>query len=185
MIDASPFNDEVYYSRQAAPRVTAADLAALKELASSNPRERVRLCIHSDVQANVHEMVIVHSRQVYVRPHKHANKSESYHLIEGSALAVMFDDEGAISDAVELGDAGSGTAFLYRLPANVYHCLVFKSDWVVFHETTSGPFNRADTVYAPWAPADDDREGISIYTQNLNAQLRERLAEDQLIGGAR
>jgi cupin fold WbuC family metalloprotein len=185
MIDASPFNDEVYYSRQPAPRVGAADVAALKDLASRNPRRRVRLCVHSDVEAQVHEMVIVHSADVYVRPHKHANKSESYHLIEGSAVAVVFDDGGAIREATLLGKPASNAPFLYRIPANVYHCLLFRSAWVVFHETTSGPFNRADTLYAPWAPADDDSDGVSVFIRDLNVQLRESLREVGVIGGVR
>jgi len=35
--------------------------------------------------------------------------------------------------------------------------MLIDTDWVVFHEVTSGPFDPKTTEFAPWAPAADDR----------------------------
>ena len=55
------FNDEVYYTDEDIIKVSQADIALLKEKAMQNPRERVRLCSHRDVDDVVHEMLIVHT----------------------------------------------------------------------------------------------------------------------------
>ena len=56
----------------------------------------MRLCAHPAVDDRLHEMVIAMARETYVRPHKHVNKSESVHVIEGLADAVLFDDAGNV-----------------------------------------------------------------------------------------
>jgi len=42
-----------------------------------------------------------------------------------------------------------------------------QSPWVVFHEATNGPFNREDTVYATWAPDDNDQNSVKAYMEKL------------------
>jgi hypothetical protein len=71
-------NAEVYYSDAAI--VTADDgvIAELKRIAAKNPRLRSRLCTHPDPSSPLHEMLIVHHRDAYIRPHKHLGKPESF-----------------------------------------------------------------------------------------------------------
>ena len=79
---------------------------------------------------------------------------------------VFFDDEGVITDVIELGGPSSGRVFFNRIADSRYHSLVITSDFFVFHETTKGPFiagNRTDTVFAPWAPKDGEDELIKNY----------------------
>ena len=102
----------------------------------------------------------MHALDAYVRPHKHIGKSESFHVIEGLLLVVVFDDEGSKIEDIPMGDMHSGELFYYRLPANLYHTVIPQQDFVVFHEVTNGPFDRSDTVFAPWAPAEDDKPDI-------------------------
>ena len=78
-------NPEVYYSDDAIVAVDDATIAELKRLAAQNPRLRSRLCTHPDPSDGLHEMLIVHHREAYVRPHKHLGKPESFHVIEGTA----------------------------------------------------------------------------------------------------
>ena len=70
-----------------------------------NPRQRARYCTHSLVDDEVHEMVIYHKEGTYIRPHKHIGKTESFHLIDGEADVVFFDDElincGARKDQIQ------------------------------------------------------------------------------------
>ena len=49
--------------------------------------------------------------------------------------------------------------------------MIIRSDVLVFHETTNGPFNRKDTEFALWAPADDDRAAVSVFMSELSEKV--------------
>lgn len=167
-------NEEVYYSGEPIVSVTREDLAWLKECAAKNPRTRVRLCAHRDLQDRVHEMLIVFRKGTYVRPHKHLDKTESFHVVEGTADLVLFKDDGAIAQVRKLGDPASGASFFLRNEATGYHTLVVRSEYFVFHETTNGPFNRDGSVPAPWAPDDRDLAAGAAYLARMSEEA-ERL----------
>ena len=150
------FNDEVLYTDDPIVQVSRADIQGLKQAALSNPRRRIRLCGHRNINSTLHEMLIVHTKGTYVHPHKHLNKSESFHVVEGIADIVVFDDSGKVTAVVPMGDYASGRKFFYRLSDPWFHTLLITSEFFVFHETTNGPFVKADTVFAQWAPEDKD-----------------------------
>jgi cupin fold WbuC family metalloprotein len=162
----------VLYSDDALTKVDRSEIAHFKRLSSANPRRRVRLCAHSSPDDRLHEMLIVHERGAYVRPHKHPGKSESTHIIEGMVDIVVFADDGRITDVLQVGDYASGRTFYYRMAAPAFHTLLIRSDVLVFHETTNGPFDRADTVFAPWAPPDDDADAVARYIADLEDKVR-------------
>ena len=85
-------NPEVYYSDDAIVTADDATIAELKRIAAGNPRLRSRLCTHPDPSSGLHEMLIVHHREAYVRPHRHFGKPESFHVIEGTAQVVIFEE---------------------------------------------------------------------------------------------
>ena len=145
-------NKEVLYTTDAITTVNSRDMDMLKGMAAGNPRKRIRLCCHEDVENTLHEMLIVHARGAYVQPHKHTTKSESFNIIKGKLKVVIFNDDGSILKVVAMGEYNSGEAFYYRLTKDYFHTVIPMSPWVLFHETTNGPFNRKDTVFAPWAP---------------------------------
>jgi len=166
-----PLNDEVWISDAPLTHVSGTDIATLKEHAAKNPRQRMRICTHRAPADRLHEMLIVLTRQTYIRPHQHPHKSESLHVIEGQADAVFFDDEGLVTEVIELGDYGSGQPFYYRIEAPRFHTLRIQSDFLVFHETTNGPFNRADTTFAPWAPEENDLAGQQRFMKELRTTI--------------
>jgi cupin fold WbuC family metalloprotein len=160
---------EVYYSAE--PVATAGDdeIAFLKERATSNPRRRCRLCLHASPSAAQHEMLIVHGREAYVRPHRHERKSESLIVIEGEALAFTFDESGAVASRFRLGTPGSGERFSYFMPAGVWHGLAILSPWFVFVESAAGPFDRSATAFPAWAPDGTDAQAAAAYVERLAA----------------
>ena len=165
----------VFYSETALVTVTPDDLAFLKAEAAGNEgrtRGRSRLCAHPDETAGLHEMLIVHHHDVYVRPHHHLGKSESFHLMEGRALVILFDRDGAIERVIPVGDTASGAASYFRMPEGVVHSFVIESEWLVFHETTTGPFDRSRTVLAEWSPDDADHAARAAYLTDLRARAR-------------
>lgn len=166
-------NPEVLYSELPITTTDRSDIDIFKQLSSSNPRKRIRLCAHASSEERLHEMLIVHERSAYIRPHKHPGKTESTHIIEGLVDVVIFDDDGRIERVIRMGDYASGGIFFYRMAKPVFHTLIIRSDILVFHETTSGPFERRDTVFASWAPEDSDENSVSIFMAQLDDMVRQ------------
>lgn len=143
----------------------------LKEKVYQTQRKRVRVCMHKDIQEKLHEMHVCYVKETYVRPNKHIKKDESLHIIHGSADFIFFDDKGAITDVVPLGDYTSGRNFYCRIPESVYHTFVIRSDIIVIHESTPGPFRREDTLFAPWAPEEANLPAVREYMDNLAQRI--------------
>lgn len=167
MIRFREHNAEVLYAEDPIVQVDRQDIEFLLARAAQNPRKRIRLCAHKTVDDKLHEMLIVHARDIYVRPHKHLAKSESFHVIHGVVDIALLDETGNLSEVVPMGDYSTGRKFYYRLADPLYHTLLIRSDYVIFHETTNGPFHRADTVFAPWSPETDDEAGARQFMQRL------------------
>jgi cupin fold WbuC family metalloprotein len=166
-------NPEVYYSDDAIVTADDATIAELKRIAAQNPRLRSRLCTHPDPSSGLHEMLIVHHREAYVRPHKHFGKPESFHLIEGTARVVIFENDGKIKDVLEMGPYGSGRLCYYRMPDEVFHTILITSEWLVFHETTAGPFDPSRTAFPDWAPDGSDAGAAQGYMVQIAALATE------------
>ena len=147
---------EVYQAQSSLVKVTSQDISDLKEKVLTTPNKRIRICVHQSSNDHLHEMLIVIAKGSYVRPHKHIDKSESFHMIEGELDVLIFDDDGQIIEVIPMGAIASGKTFFYRLSSTHFHSLILRSDLVVFHETTRGPFFKEDTIWAPWSPAVND-----------------------------
>ncbi|HMC65224.1 MAG TPA: WbuC family cupin fold metalloprotein [Gemmataceae bacterium] len=176
---AQPLNPEVLVAIGPVVTVSRPDLEKLKERATENPRQRVRLCAHQSADDRLHEMLIVLGRGTYVRPHKHPNKTESFHIVEGQADLILFDDDGIIGSVLAMGEYDSGRTFFYRLCAPYYHTVIVRSDALVLHETTNGPFVRADTIFAPWAPDEADADSRSRYVAALEQCVARFVSGDE------
>jgi len=169
-------SSEVLYAADAVVTIDAAGVAQLKRDGEQNARRRIRLCAHRSIDDPVHEMLIVHTNDTYVRPHKHLSKSESFHVVEGAVDVVIFDDGGSVTDVIEMASFHSGHPFFYRIADPLFHTLLIRSPILVFHETTTGPFRREDTVLAPWAPMDSDSEAIGLFLSDLRQTVASRLS---------
>jgi cupin fold WbuC family metalloprotein len=170
------FNEEVLFVENAIINVSANDITKLKQKAKINKRKRIRLCAHKNIDDSIHEMLIVHEKSCYVRPHMHINKTESFHIIEGIADVILFDDSGKIDDVIPMGHYETGQKFFYRLPASRYHTLLIQSEVLVFHEVTNGPFRQNDTVWASWSPEESDENASSKYMQTIMEFVENKLS---------
>lgn len=142
----------------------------LKRAADASPLKRARLCLHRANEDPVHEMLIVLAGDVYIRPHRHLNKPESFHLLAGDVSAIFFNDAGEPEREERLGRSPA-SPFIYRVTHPVYHTQLAWSQHVVFYECTRGPFLKEETEFAPWAP----EEGLPEAAQYLEA-LKARFA---------
>ena len=163
---------EVFYSDGLFRAVGSVTSDALKSRASASPRRRCRLCFHADPSAPQQEMLIVMHHTSYVRPHRHLSRLETLSVFEGRCDALLFDAGGAVIERIGLSPAHEGGRFFYRMPAGAFHTLAFASEWLVFLETTTGPFDPSDTEGAAWAPPESEPAAGRRYLDGLAALPR-------------
>lgn len=161
-----PVNNEVLYADGPIVNVSDEFIKELAKRAFENPRKRMRLCSHASPEDRLHEMLIVLTNETYIQPHRHDSKIESFHIIEGRLDVMVFNDDGMVRDVIEMGPRDSGLNFYYRLNQALFHTPLIRSDYVVIHETTNGPFDTGDTEYAAWAPpAEQIDEGLRFLSE--------------------
>lgn len=164
-------SEEVFFARDRTVNIGREDIGPLKDIAKSSRRKTTRLCAHTSIDDELHEMFIVHARDTYIRPHNHLNKSVSFHVIEGVADLVLFDESGDIADVIPLGSYGSGRSFYSRISEPRYYTQVIQSEYLVFHEINKGPFIRSETLWAPWAPDQSDEDDAREYMKRLGIMV--------------
>ena len=160
---------EVFVASPAVMAVAREDIDVLQRRAKENARRTCRLLMHRSVDEPLHEMVIVHTKGRYIRPHKNTNSSKSYHLIAGRLACVLFSEDGAVTATHILGEYSSGEPFMLRLAERCYHTLIPLTETAVFVETILGPFKG--TPYAPWAPEEGDEPAAQAYYAQLCEHL--------------
>ncbi len=160
-------NDEVFIATDEIVRFDKDAIIFLKEKAQKSARGRSRICAHKHPEDSLHEMLIAISSKSYIRPHRHANKVESFHLIEGEADIVIFSDDGDVKEVIRLGESGS---FYYRLDTPSYHTLLIRSPLLVIHEVTNGPFDVAASDFSAFSP-EEGGAGVKGYIEELKTRI--------------
>lgn len=168
-------NEEVFIAQDPIVQIGAREIEFVKRQAQSSLRKRARICAHKSSDDRLHEMIIVISAASYIHPHRHINKSESFHILEGEVDVVVFNHTGEISDVIQLGAQNSGRNFFYRLSDSVFHTLLLRSEVLVMHEVTNGPFVREETVLAPFAPKEDQADAVRSYMHRISDQVGQYL----------
>ena len=160
-------SEEVYHTRQDVISLSEKEIDFLISIAKKTTRKRVRLCCHLSVNDAVHEMVIVHPRKAYVRPHRHLNKAESFLVLKGEVDYVTFKEKGEIDTILSMGDSHSNKSFYQSIRSEIFHTLVIQSEWLVFLEVTQGPFKKEDTEFADWSPVNPSKKEIGEFIESI------------------
>ena len=119
---------------------------ALKKKAFNSRLKRSRICVHRDNKDKIHEMFVCLHKDTYVAPHYHKNKTESYHIIEGRVDFYFFNKKGKVSKKINLNVKSKKQNFYLRIGPNIHHTLVPKTNYVIFHEVTNGPFIKKENL---------------------------------------
>jgi cupin fold WbuC family metalloprotein len=177
MIEVDRINDEVFVARDDIVYFGDEEIDFVKQKALASPLKRARICAHKTNTDVLHEMLIAISKTSYIHPHKHMEKSESFHIVEGEVDVVIFDETGAVTDVIEMGVPKSGRQFFYRLSESKYHTLVVRTDILVMHEVTNGPFIKDDSIPAAFAPSASKVAESVNYINGLSAQIFDYLQD--------
>ena len=167
-------NSEVEFNRVDLLTIDSALMDRIKLLAKKNESNKYRICIHFSDEDNVHEMLVAHTSKTYVRPHKHKINGESLQIVEGKATSIVFNDDGTIKQAFKVGEPSSHHTFYYSMKKAVFHMLYIHSEFLIFKETTKGPFIRNDTIFPDWAPDGKNNFELAKYFAHLDKLLKEK-----------
>jgi len=116
----------------------------LKRISKENGKKNARFCLHENPEAPLHDMIILEYRDKKCRkPHKHLEKNETLHMIEGKMIALFFDDEGKLMKRETLNSEDN---FAYHTPIGVYHVWLPLTEYVVYREIKQGPFKQEDNI---------------------------------------
>jgi len=130
----------------------------------------VRISLHKSPEETFHNMIILQNKGNYYRPHKHTNKEETYHIINGKMIAFIFNDHGEI---LQFDALSSTDKLMYRIPKNTWHVSYPLSQFVVFHESKPGPFiGQKETIFANWAPDGTNLKNAKQYIEKLMLVLK-------------
>jgi cupin fold WbuC family metalloprotein len=130
--------------------IDAAELAALSAEAGDRPRKRLNINLHVGPQDDIQRMVIAFEPETYIRPHRHPAQFETFVLLKGRGALVFFAADGAVTQRVELSEAG---ARLVEIPAGTWHSLVSGESGTQVLEIKPGPYQpTGEADFAAWAP---------------------------------
>jgi cupin fold WbuC family metalloprotein len=143
----------------------------LKSRALASTTRRYRLCLHHSPEDALQEMLIVHCRGNYSRPHRHPGAASTMLMVAGEMSCILFDDVGRITERIDLSPPQSGRPFLLRVAAGRWHMPLCRSEQAVFLETMIGPFDReTGNQWAPWSPAENEHEAIANFLGTFGVQ---------------
>lgn len=137
------------------------------ELAMKSPRLRMNYNFHPTHEEPLHRMLNAMEPGTYIQPHKHEDpdKFEIFLVLRGRFVAIIFDDDGNITDHSIL-DANEGK-YGVEIPGKTFHTLLSLKTASVAYEVKAGPyFPSTAKNFAPWAPAEGE-PGVALYIEKL------------------
>lgn len=109
-------------------------LIELSKLSKSNSR----YCLHNKSNDKHQEMVIVQKKENYFPPKKNTFSDQSFLLLKGKLLIIIFNSEGKIKNKIIL----SKNNFYLRVKKNTYHCDIPLTNYSVHLETKNCLFTK-------------------------------------------
>ena len=131
-------------------------------------KEDVRICLHQKLSDKNHDMIILQSKNNFYKPHKHIFKTETYHVMHGRILFLIFNNKGNITNKIILNKNE-----LFRTPYNTYHTMLPLTRFVIYHESKSGPFVRGkDSIFPKWINKFDSKKKITIFKNKIYRPIK-------------
>ena len=143
-------------------------------VSQSSPRRRVIQPLHRSESATLHRMFNAVQPDSYIPPHRHLDppKAESWIVLRGALAFFTFDDQGAISECLEI--RAGGDIFGVDLEPGVYHTFCALEPDTLVYEVKDGPYSPAtDKAFPEWAPREGTPEA-SRYLAQLRAEFAQR-----------
>jgi cupin fold WbuC family metalloprotein len=138
-------------------KINARLIDSIIDQARTSPRKRMNYNFHPELSDPVQRLLNALEPWTYIRPHKHTTKEESFVLLRGTILAVVFNDDGSIRDHAVLSHSTGIQGIEFE--ENSYHMLTSLETGSVVFEIKEGPFvPHTEGSSAPWAPKEGTPE---------------------------
>ena len=143
--DITKLQDNVFVHNGEISILNKSIINYVKNAAEQSPLKRARINFHHSDHDSVHEMIIVAHKDGIIPPHSHPiDKPESYHVIEGVLQVSIFNNDGALKETFVLKHDEHPK--MYRIQGGVWHQPIPVTEWVIYHEVATGPFNKEKDV---------------------------------------
>jgi cupin fold WbuC family metalloprotein len=129
--------------------------------------------MHQNEMDAIQRLFVSMLPESYIRPHRHSRPGawESFILLAGDALCLVFDDEGKIAERVLLG---KGNARSVEIEPGAWHSLLSLCAETLLLELKPGPYAAlAPADCAAWAPA----EGAATCAELLAWERKAKIGE--------
>jgi cupin fold WbuC family metalloprotein len=140
-------------------------LHRLSAEAAASPRLRKNLNLHPALEDPVQRLFNAMEPGTYVRPHRHARPDgwELMLAVRGAFSILVFDDQGAVLDRIDLSAAGGPAAV--EIPAHTWHAVVVLAPETIMFEVKPGPYSPVeDKDFAAWAPLEEEAAAETFVT---------------------
>jgi cupin fold WbuC family metalloprotein len=136
-------------------------LDSLSEQAAKNERLRMNYNFHQQLDEPVNRLLNAMEPGSYFPPHRHKNpdREESFLVLRGSVLFIIFDDDGSVISSTEVSPEKG--VYGMEIEAGVWHSLIVLEPNTVVYEVKKGPYVplTSDNI-AAWEFAPDSFDKI-------------------------
>jgi cupin fold WbuC family metalloprotein len=102
-------------------------------------KDNIRINLHKNKNENYHDMIILQRKNTVIKPHRHPSGGETIHLIYGKMNVFLMNSKGVIKKKLQMNTKKN---LVYRVPGKIFHTYNILSNYVVYHENKSGPYDR-------------------------------------------
>ena len=104
-----------------------------------NDKENRRICLHKKINDRHQEMFIFQKKKNFFPPKKNLKSDQSFFIIKGKLLILVFNNKGKIRKKIILKKNGT---FYARIKKNIYHCDIPISKYSIHLETKNCIFKK-------------------------------------------
>lgn len=150
-------------------------LDSLTRKAKESPRKRSHHNLHPELGDPIQRLCVAIEPGTYIRPHRHASPDtfEVFLILRGSAVFLIFDNDGAVTWRSVL--RAGGPVMAVEIPAKTWHAMASLESGTVFFEIKQGPYVQpSQHNVAFWAPAEGESFAPKFEAWYRTAQIGDK-----------
>lgn len=134
-------------------QITVSDMKQQSEAAANSPRLRAHRNFHPELSDPVQRLAIAMEPGTFVRPHRHPHTFELLVPLSGRFVVLNFDDSGAVTRRVVLGEE----CRVLEMAPDTWHAVLSLDNGGIIFEVKQGDYQPvAAEDFAAWAPAEGE-----------------------------